>query len=279
MTYLLAAGCSWTDANFKSDVGPPTDCTFPKWPELLGKQLGIRKVKNVGSSGASNTYIFNKCYESIVEKKPELVCILLSTWDRVSIFNYHINLYYLLQQSHVVNSGIGTYDEWTEMYKKYYQHLDRLVTEVWNSHINVDDIVNENLKNIMLFQDFCDKNKINYIIMQGIGPIGGYEFLQDPYCYPTDDPRLKDHHEYIYSMLVSDFTRYINTKNIIGWPFFDHAGLGYTIDHIFFSLDDQSGLRVNEADEHPGPKGHAVIADHFFKGVKNVYPKYRIKNN
>ena len=60
MSYLLASGCSWTDARYKSMILPNYDCSFAKWPELLGKKLNIPKVINVGESGASNDFIFNK---------------------------------------------------------------------------------------------------------------------------------------------------------------------------------------------------------------------------
>ena len=76
MSYLLAAGCSYTDANFKSDVDPTIDCSFPKWPELLGNRLGISEVVNVGRSGASNEYMFEQCYDQIIAKKPKLGLVI-----------------------------------------------------------------------------------------------------------------------------------------------------------------------------------------------------------
>ncbi len=277
MTYLLAAGCSWTDANFKSDTDPSADCSFYKWPDLLAKELNIKKVVNNGSSGASNSYIFKTCYDTILHKKPELVCILLTGWDRVSIFNYHITLYYLLAQRYF-SIREKEYDAWTEIYLKHYTHLDPLIREVWQYHMSVDTFINETLRDIMLFQDFCNKHDVRYIIMQGVAPVVTLEepFFEDKRFYVATDDRLRDEYEYFYSLLVSDYTSHIDTEKLIGWPFLHHDGRGYSMDFTFY---EDPSFRLSSLDNHPGPKGHAAIAENFLKEIKRVYPKYNAKHS
>ena len=41
MKTLLAVGCSLTDKNFTSMFHPELDCSWPKWPEVVGKKLGF----------------------------------------------------------------------------------------------------------------------------------------------------------------------------------------------------------------------------------------------
>ena len=39
MKTLLAVGCSFTNPNYVSDEHPEMDCSWPKWPEIVGKKL------------------------------------------------------------------------------------------------------------------------------------------------------------------------------------------------------------------------------------------------
>ena len=56
---LLAVGCSYTNEYFKSKAHPEMDCSFTKWPTILGSQLGFDNVVNLGRSGNTNDAIFN----------------------------------------------------------------------------------------------------------------------------------------------------------------------------------------------------------------------------
>ena len=56
MKTLLAVGCSLTDEKFESMAHPELDCSWPKWPEVVGKKLGYNVV-NLGKSGNSNENI------------------------------------------------------------------------------------------------------------------------------------------------------------------------------------------------------------------------------
>lgn len=277
MTYLLAAGCSWTDPNYRSDTDSTVNYSFSRWPDLVAKQLNIKKVVNTGSSGASNNYMFKTCYDAILHKKPELVCVLLSGWDRVSIFNYHITLYYLLVQKYF-SVKEKEYDAWTDMYLKHYTHLDPLVKQLWQYHMSIDSLVNDTLRDIMLFQDFCTKHNINYIIMQGVTPIVtlGEPFFEDNKFYLAADDRLRDEYQYFYSLLTSDYAKYLDTDKLIGWPFLHHDGRGYSMDFTFY---EDSSFRLSSLDNHPGPKGHVAIAENFLKEIKRVYSKYDVKNS
>ena len=71
MKTLLAVGCSFTSKNFKSKVHPEIDCSFPKWPEVLGNKLGYNVV-NLGLSGNSNDRIFKTTQDYLVNNKVDI---------------------------------------------------------------------------------------------------------------------------------------------------------------------------------------------------------------
>jgi hypothetical protein len=169
MSYLLAAGCSWTDANFKSDVDPTIDCSFPKWPELLGNRLGISEVVNVGICGAGNDYMFEHCYDQIIAKKPKLVCILLSGWDRHTIFDYIGGLSTDLLVYEMNNEkNFSDRWPWLEEYHKIHEPMVNMSHKLFTDYLNMETIVDKTLRNIFLFQSFCEHHHIDYILMQGI---------------------------------------------------------------------------------------------------------------
>ena len=113
--------------------------------------------------------------------------------------------------------------------------------------------------------------------MQGVAPVVTHEepFFEDSEYYETSDNRLRDEYEYFYSLLISNYSDYLDTDKLIGWPFLHHDGRGYSMDLKFY---EDSSFRLSELDAHPGPKGHAEIAENFLQEIKRVYPKYNTKN-
>ena len=155
MSYLLAAGCSYTDANFKSDVDPTIDCSFPKWPELLGNRLGMSEVVNVGRCGAGNDCMFEQCYDQIIAKKPKLVCILLSGWDRHTVFDYNsiLSTNLLVYEMNNKKNFPGR-EPWLEEYYKIHEPVVNMSHKLWTEWLGMESIVDKTLRNIFLFQSF-----------------------------------------------------------------------------------------------------------------------------
>ena len=73
---LLAVGCSYTNEHFKSGAHPEMDCSFTKWPTILGSQLGFDNVVNLGRSGNSNDAIFKSAQDYIIDHKVDMICAL-----------------------------------------------------------------------------------------------------------------------------------------------------------------------------------------------------------
>ena len=271
MSYLLAAGDSWTDANFQSNIVPDVDCSFPKWPVLLGKQLGISEVVNVGKSGGSNSYMFQQCYDKIIAKKPKLVCILLSGWDRRNLFNYQFNTYVniCVHQMHTTNS----FPEDGQWLKEHYNnHIDavNMTRFLWHRHATVANVMIESLRDIFLFQSYCMQHNIDYIIMQGMNPIPvrDIEIISQ---YSGADGIRHTMDNYMKYLLDSPYTSKLNEQNLLGWPFFWQIG-GYSAASKFTDMG-YSELQLHPLDFHPNAIGQQVISNMFRKGYKDAYDK------
>ena len=282
MGYLLAAGCSWTDANFKSGIEPDYDCSFPKWPALVAKQLGIKKVVNVGLSGASNNSIFEACYDQIIVSKPDVVCILLTSWYRHTIFNYNFNIHGLLVHDYLQSCAMSGSIIDTDFHSKWAEqwlidnHAPKLMAEyLWQKFITVESMVNETLRNIYLFQTFCERLNIEVVIGQGLDPVSCEDpytasFFNSPAGKRARDQNLRRNNSYARCLIESNYSHMVDDKNIVGWPFFDSVG-GSTAVNKFITSGNYWNYVISKKDGHPNALGHKVIADMFIEGYTNVY--------
>ena len=82
MSYLLAGGCSYTVKNLH--YGDYT-ADWDIWPEILGKKLNLTPVV-YASGGLTNTLILEYIIDHLNQfDKPNMICIQLSDWSRISI--------------------------------------------------------------------------------------------------------------------------------------------------------------------------------------------------
>jgi len=273
MSYLLASGCSWTDANFKSAIIPTYDASFPKWPAVLGEKMGIQKVVNVGLCGASNDSIFKKCYDEISKQKPKLVCILITDWSRHSVFDsYSLNIIDLLgtdrsvarnnfpEELYLVREWVGTEHDAVQFAK-----------QLWSSTLCVEDIVNNTMREIWLFQNFCQHNNIDYIIMSGLDPISAYH-LTLLNRWEAVDSTITNLSSYIKQTLTSPYADKLNDKTLLGWPFFAEIG-GYSVWSDWADKGYDDVFVHKDFDGHPNGLGHQLIAEMFYKGYQDIYGK------
>ena len=98
MKTLLAVGCSFTNKNYVSDEHPEMDCSWPTWPEIVGKKLGY-EVVNLGTNGAANDNIMRSAQDYMAEHKVDMVCALWTEPFRLNIHDaYHANWYAYLRR-------------------------------------------------------------------------------------------------------------------------------------------------------------------------------------
>tara|TARA_B100000085_G_scaffold170484_1_gene155213 strand:+ start:1372 stop:2553 length:1182 start_codon:yes stop_codon:yes gene_type:complete len=102
MSYLLANGCSYTDANFGSSTGEYVHTNEEKdklgiprsnwkmWPEYVAEKFKLPHV-NLGDSGGSNFRMCTTSMEQILKEKPK---ILMHLWSSSGRFKYYEQKYH-----------------------------------------------------------------------------------------------------------------------------------------------------------------------------------------
>jgi hypothetical protein len=280
MSYLLAAGDSWTDYKFKSVIDPNVDCSFTKWPELLGVKMGIDKVVNVGKSGAANNYIFEKCYNSIVKNiknPPKVVCLLLTRWDRVSVFDYNLDVYNKLTIKNMERLGKLPPNKlhWHEMVTKTPGRF-AFIEDLWSNHLTIENIVDNTLRDIWLFQTFCNTHNIKCVIIHGLKPLRWTrEWDSELYNHirqSANDERLSKVVNYIKYMTESPYFSQLDTETLPGLPFFHELG-GWDIESDWLENHCHEYMLIPGVDRHPNGLGHQEIANIFYRECNQIYGK------
>ncbi len=271
MTYLLAGGDSFTDANFHVHGNPQYDVSFPKWPAILAEKLKIPTVVNTAQMGGSNELIFEKIFDNIVNKKPQVIALLLTSWDRTTPYGTPVNPFEVAElllrhqedpNDPYINSllDIGN-KEWL---------LSRYVLQ---HHIDVKEIVNSNLRMIHTLQETCKELSIKLLVAQAFDPIR-YSATSNLHKLGIDvhDYNIKYRPAFARGVLDSPYFDKIDWNEItIGGPFFEEIGGQFMNDIIYKQADPQvKSLLWIPNDGHPSKEGHEAIAQVFYDKYKEV---------
>ena len=260
MKTLLAVGCSLTNKNFRSKLHPEMDCSWPKWPEVVGKKLGYNVV-NLGNSGNSNDAIFKSAQDYIIDHKVDMICGLWTQGHRLNIHDM---------------SNINW--TWSFMDKKPNDLGDRSQKDMFNKdefsrllRYKHTALANEYLRYIyMLDQLGKYNNNIPVYHMQGLR---GYY----PYGSST---RVKAHtmrKEYATAFLDSPYFSILDKQtNIYGWPLLQELEGSIYIDDpkalASYTFDEMEALtlkyKISDKDSHPNARGQKTIANRFIEIIK-----------
>jgi len=260
MKTLLAVGCSLTDEKLESMFHPEMDCSWPKWPEIVGKKLGYNVV-NLGESGNSNDAIFKSAQDYIIDHKVDMICALWTQGHRLNIHDMiNINWTWSFMDKEIVSSGdclqkdVFNKDEFSRLLR--YKHTA---------------LANEYLRYIyMLDQLGKYNNNIPVYHMQGLR---GYY----PYGSST---RVKAHtmrKEYATAFLDSPYFSILDKQtNIYGWPLLQELEGSLYIDggwsqgsHTWKEMQALTlKYRISDKDSHPNAPGQKIIANRFMEIIK-----------
>jgi hypothetical protein len=276
---ILAAGCSWTDAQFSTsdqslkeeDRGP-----WPMWPEIMGKELNL-KVKNVGLSGCDNKYIFDACIDEVWKHTKIDLCVVMWTgWDRFRYLNiqkYPMVTYAMANPvgednktyaDQLIVDGKRTEKEVNEFFSQYFleKDLDEF-TPFYNQPNDVlkrysEDVIDTTFRYMHLLAITLENNNIPYIFVQGIPafPLG---WVSSNY---SDEEVLKDMMRCVYMPYLK------KNKNIIGFPFQRSFG-GTTMFNVVNAAGPNYG--VSELDKHPNGKGQNLMAEKLMRHYDLLY--------
>jgi len=260
MKTLLAVGCSLTNEKFESMFHPEMDCSWPKWPEIVGKKLGYNVV-NLGESGNSNDAIFKSAQDYIIDHKVDMICALWTQGHRLNIHDMiNINWTWSFMDKEIVSSGdclqkdVFNKDEFSRLLR--YKHTA---------------LANEYLRYIyMLDQLGKYNNNIPVYHMQGLR---GYY----PYGSLT---RAKAHtmrKEYATAFLDSPYFSILDKQtNIYGWPLLQELEGSIYIDdpkalasHTWKEMEALTlKYKISDEDSHPNARGQKIIANNFMQIIK-----------
>ena len=173
---LLAVGCSYTNEHFRSRENPEIDCSFLKWPTILGSQLGFDNVVNLGRSGNSNDAIFKQTQDYIIDNnnKVDMICVLWTTVGRLNLhdmsnINWNATYNSKLRSSTWPGSlgkiePIVNKDPFTTKIMRYF-NLEKFSAIIENNWIK---LAHEHLRNIFMLNQFSRYNNIPIYHMQGV---------------------------------------------------------------------------------------------------------------
>ena len=262
---LIVSGCSFTNKDFISCSYPSYDCSFPKWPELLGEKLNM-EVINLGNSGAGNRYILQTLVEEIEKTSKDEIGLVIAAWSQSNRDDFE----YKKQWKNTRKSRTGDIDYWVKETCLFY----------------------------LMFQNTCKRYNLPYLQFQMISLFDGWlsglsknedeilKNLRNP--DPNFEPRYKfegDKKEYHkrLSKLMLEYEKFTDTNNFLGYPGVRTHG-GYTIEHesIMRDVKREDGKHdyyeimedrvIGSLDKHPNEKGHEEI-------TKVIYNKLTEKNN
>ena len=274
---LLAVGCSYTNEHFRSSINPEIDCSFPKWPTILGSQLGFDNVVNLGRSGNTNDAIFKNTQDYIIDNnKVDMICVLWTTVGRLNVHdieNVNWNATYNSKFQKTKDGapttilkhhprGIEPKDPFTVKTMRIF-NLEKFTDIVENNYLK---LAHEHLRNIFMLNQFSRYNNIPIYHMQGVpayvpylstlpGPSGPADTSPDKIAWYNYKRK-----EYLKALMHSKYFSILEEQtNIWGWPF-ERALAGtdmqseFTEEHI-----------ISEKDKHPNAKGHQLIASKFME--------------
>ena len=272
--YLLAAGCSYTDANFKSNIELDYDCSFKKWPELLSNKLNM-PVVNLGKSGIDNDMIFNNALKKIVEdhENIRLVCI---GWTESLRFNLYHKIYYNFLEAVSPKQRLSVQNTEKKqksieaafpLYKWIFKHfMDNQPPEHSKNLINI--AVRDWLDMIHMLTSICEKYEIPIIHMPMLSNINRHHFREFELKMGIQTKwDIKGSAKMIYNLMMDDYN-HLDTDKIIGWPVSELLD-GFDFSTIINNNIDKYAL--SKLDTHPNANGHEKIAELYYEKYKEIY--------
>lgn len=269
---LLTSGCSYTNEKYISN-DPNADVDFPKWPEIMAKELGLKCI-NKGRSGKGNDYIFDSLIEQIETYKDRIdtVAVLWTSADRTPFFDL------------VLNPSVEISRPW-EVPGKEYENPLAMFEEVFGDggpclkFFQSDYFYKENtflhlikspLMKMSSLIKICDYHNIKLVMGLGLE-----YFSISPINQAVEQGHLPlsaqvDALEIFRMFSKNSFFAHLekNQKQVIGWPFFRQMGGFIFDDHRFKDMEKYS---ISEIDLHPNKEGHEIFAKIFIERYKELY--------
>jgi len=299
MKTLLALGCSFTDKKFKSAEHPEMDCSWPKWPEILGEKLGYNVV-NLGISGNDNTSMQRQAQDYLIEHKVDMICALWTQQHRVNIhdsisINWFPGIKIAALEAETLNKQMNLdldckntdnlvlkyhfKEENREKILRYRKIRDTIINPVSlmqrmeKKHINIGI---EYLRNIYTLDELGKKYNVPVYHTQGTSLWNKSNYMnwyQTFPSWPTQKNRLttlseKMFKDYLKAYMNSSYFKILDRQsNIYGWPFYNELG-----GSIPLQPADRPkpwwDMCISTIDTHPNAAGHELFASKYLEMIK-----------
>lgn len=270
---LIVSGCSYTVKNYISDSYPELDCSWPKWPELLGEKLNM-EVINLGFSGAGNRYILQTLIETIERTPKDEIGLVLAAWSQSNRDDWQN--YYDFNREHKFDN---------ERYLKNFKWMN----DRKNRPGSVFYWVREACLFYIILQNICKLYKLPYFQFQMLslfeGWLSGLLKTETEIIENLNNPNFVPKYEYTGNKnkdwgklveLLFEYEPFIDTKRFIGWPLIIKIN-GFAIEQKTLmkrELPGQMDMEMNEeyiiggTDTHPNEKGHKKLAEFIYEKIK-----------
>lgn len=252
---LIAGGDSLTDKNYKSNINPEIDTSWPKWPELLAEKLDMECI-NVAKSGYGNDYIYESVLETIANTDKERIGLVITGWSQAQRYTWQEGR--RLEWEVKIPNSDGDIFGWTKRSLMYYLSYQNLCQR-WN-------LKYLHFQTIPLFSSW----------LEGSWPddVGIIRHMKQ--SKPAEEmPRIKypgnkkEDHEFLENM-VMDFQKHIDINSFVGWPGLNDLG-GYCLEHETTkgSLEIARSLRISDYDSHPNAKGQIKMMEFLYEKINS----------
>jgi len=227
---ILIGGCSFTETQNSS---------IKKWPDFFSEN---NYVKNVALRGSSNEQIVNSLISEIFKNDYDLIIVMWTEWSRFNFLDSTFN-------------G-GVYIRYLNEFNNNYKY--RLPYD----YLNIDDMIENNLRSIFLLQEICKNRKIKYFGISGPKPWND-DLVEMVDCFEklNSDIKQKFHVKSSPPPLIYEKDIYLKIQKhkfndkieMFGYPF-GFCGLGYNV-----VSDKKVYNRLSKFDNHPNEESHYKI--------------------
>ena len=131
MKKLIVSGDSCSDINFESICHPTWDFSYPKWPELVAKELDMKLVP-LAKSGRGNNFIYSSLQDEIIKTPKEEIGMVIVGWT----------------QCHRKDYQTGWFNTWQTL------RVD--------THWDLLNLVKKSMRHMISFQTLCERYNLPF---------------------------------------------------------------------------------------------------------------------
>ena len=296
---LICSGDSFTDPIFRSAPHPEMDVSWPKWPEIMAKELGMRCI-NLGRSGSGNEYIYSSLQDAVLKiKDKSRIGLIVAAWSQGFRRDFQIcegeNSGPFSWQSEW-NDGMGMRDPfafggdthymdkenyfkeesnllfWQEEWIKNAIDVKGWSNERVDAYGDIQGWVRRSMRYFMNLQIMCERYNIPYLQTQMIPLYIDYirglppteEEIQKGLRKRGDTRQFngnKDKAQGEVNKIILEYDEAIDGKRFFGWPISrDLGGFTFNLAYLGECHDPDNDLQISEIDSHPSKLGHEKIA-------------------